>query len=225
MTDILAHPILTGSIYPVRSNTRTPVISDGSAEYRLIPEEGCPPSGLLARLFSMIAFNKMLARGDTATSWDNIHQIFADMGTKESGANLAILKKNLIAFNRTTISTPYGPLHLRIENLGGCLLVTADEDLVGLIHEQGVKLSLDAVHKLRGKGIGGVPIDLYAWAVSISQRGAAKGVIPWSEIACRTALSNNANLPLYFGKSMDLVNQVCQVISAKTTKEGLVIDN
>lgn len=222
MTSIIAHPILTGSIYPVRSNTRIPVINDGDNEYRLIPE-GQPPAGLLARLFSMTALTKMLDRGDTTASWANVHQIFDDMDTKESGSNLAVLKRNLAAFNTTTFSTPYGPLHLHTETTAGQLYATADTMLVSLVSEQGVRLNIDTVRRLRGRGIGGVPIDLYAWAVLISRRGASKRVIPWSEVACRTALSDNPNLPRYFVKSMQLVNQVCQVTMAKPTKEGLIL--
>lgn len=225
MTGIIAHPILTGSIYPIRSNTRIPVITEGDAEYRLIPGGGYPPAGLLARLFSMIAINRMIDRGGNTTRWDNVHQVFADMDTKESGSNLSCLKRNLAAFNTTVFSTPYGPLRLQTETTDSGLSVTADAMLINLISDQGVRLSIDAVRKLRGKGIGGVPIDLYAWAIHLSRKGTSEHMIPWSEVACRTALADNPNLPRYFAKSMQLVNQVCEVIKVIPTKDGLILES
>lgn len=220
---VIAHPILTGSIYPVRAGMKKPKIVGEDGEYQLISEEKSTPTGLLARLFIMSAINRMVRAGETVTQWDNIHQVFVDMGTKESGSNLTMLKRVLQTFNHTIFSTPEGYLQLHIELFGEGIKAKADEKLVQTIQEQGVYLNLSVINKLRGRGIGGIPIDIYAWAIYLAQKSESRSFIPWSEIATKTALSNSPKLPYYFAKSLRILNQATQRIDAQVTKDGLLL--
>ena len=219
---LLAHPIITGSVFPVRANTKQPAIRDLSGGvYRLLSESGETPSGLLARILTMTIATRMIEEHSMTVRWDNLNRLFDDMNTRVSGSSIRTFHRNLELFNTMICSTPKGNWELHADSSGRELSFSASPLFLEIMQSQGVEVDKHTVQLLRGTGVGGVPIDMYVWLVSISEMPGFERIFPWAELETMSALTGNSNFPLYFTKSLYEVSDVFHGIHADPLEDGL----
>lgn len=217
-----AHPILTGSVFPIRS-VEPPTICDPAGEiYHLISDEALP-SGLIARLLMMTAATRMIENGTNSATWNNISSLLNDMMVARSGSSNMFIRRTLRAFSAATISTPHGNLHLTpLTDDGRKITLIADPPLLDVISSEGVLAENRIIQLLRGKGPGGVSTDLYLWLLSMRDTPMDR-LFTWPELRTITALSGIRNFPMRFTKSVYEVSSVYREVDVIPLVDGIRI--